>query len=194
MAEPLSEKDLFTVDWSRIPAPQNDGGADHLEGTRLPAIALAATDGRTTDLAALPGRSVVYTYPMTGRPGVPLPEGWDMIPGARGCSPQSCGFRDLMAELRAAGAAHVCGLSTQDTTYQREAAERLHLPFPLLSDEGRGLTRALRLPTLTVEGRTLLARSAWIVDDGRIRHVLYPVFPPDRNAEDVLVWLKAHPR
>lgn len=194
MAEPLTEKDLFAVDWSRIPAPVDDGGAAHLAGARLPAIALAATDGSTIDLSALSGRTVVYTYPMTGRPGVPLPEGWDMIPGARGCSPQSCGFRDHFAELRAAGAGQVFGLSTQGTAYQREAAERLHLPFPLLSDQGLELMRALRLPTLRFEGRTLLARSAWIVADGRITHVLYPVFPPDRNAGDVLDWLKAHPR
>lgn len=194
MPEPLKEKDLLAVDWSRIPAPPNDGATEHLAGMRLPAITLAATDGRSIDLSTLPGRTVVYTYPMTGRPGVALPEGWDMIPGARGCTPQSCAFRDHFAELLAAGAAHVFGLSTQDTAYQREAADRLHLPFPLLSDESLALTRALRLPTLAVEGRTLLARSASIADEGRITHVLYPVFPPDRNAGDVLAWLKAHPR
>lgn len=193
MAEPLAEKDLFAVDWSRIPAPTDDARAAHLEGMRLPSVALAATSGGTVDLSALAGRSVVYTYPMTGRPGVALPEGWDMIPGARGCSPQSCGFRDHMAELRAAGAAHVFGLSTQDTPYQREAAERLQLPFPLLSDERLDLAHAMRLPTLVVEGRTLLARAAWVVDDARISRVFYPVFPPDRNAGDVLAWLRGHP-
>lgn len=194
MPEPLKEKDLLAVDWSRIPAPANDGATEHLAGIRLPAITLTATDGRSIDLSTLPGRTAVYTYPMTGRPGVALPEGWDMIPGARGCTPQSCAFRDHFAELLAAGAANVFGLSTQDTAYQREAADRLHLPFPLLSDESLALTRALRLPTLAVEGRTLLARSAWIADDGRITHILYPLFPPDRNAGDVLAWLKAHPR
>lgn len=194
MSEPLKEKDLLAVDWTRIPAPADDGAAAHLPGMRLPSVSLAATDGRPVDLSAVTGRTVVYTYPMTGRPSVALPEGWDMIPGARGCTPQSCAFRDHFAELTAAGADHVFGLSTQDTAYQREAAERLHLPFLLLSDESLTLARALRLPTLTVEGRTLLARSAWIVDDGCITHVLYPVFPPDRNAGDVLAWLEANPR
>lgn len=193
MAEPLAEKDLFAVDWSRIPAPPDDARAAHLEGMRVASVTLAATSGGTVDLAALAGRSVVYTYPMTGRPGVALPEGWDMIPGARGCSPQSCGFRDHMADLRAAGAAHVFGLSTQDTPYQREAAERLQLPFPLLSDERLELAHAMRLPTLQVDGRTLLARSAWVVDEARISRVFYPVFPPDRNAGDVLDWLRSHP-
>lgn len=194
MAEPLAEKDLFAVDWSRIPAPRDDGAAAHLAGMRLPAGPLPATSGEAVDLSTLTGRTVVYTYPMTGKPGVALPDGWDMIPGARGCTPQSCAFRDHFAALKSAGASHVLGLSTQDTDYQREAAERLHLPFPLLSDAGLTLTHALGLPTLTVEGRILLARSAWIVDDGRIVHVLYPVFPPDRNAADLLSWLKAHPR
>ncbi len=194
MSEPLREKDLLAVDWSRIPAPADDGAAAHLAGTRLPPLALTSTGGAPIDLSTLVGRTVVYTYPMTGRPGVALPEGWDMIPGARGCTPQSCAFSDHFAELQAAGARHVFGLSTQDTAYQREAAERLHLPFPLLSDDSLALTRALRLPTLTVEGCTLLARSAWIVDEGTITHVLYPVFPPDRNAGDVLAWLKANPR
>lgn len=194
MSEPLDEKGLLAVDWSRIPAPADDGSAGHLPGARLPSIALPATDGTSVTLSALPGRTVVYTYPMTGRPGLALPEGWDMIPGARGCTPQSCAFRDHFVELQTAGARRVFGLSTQNTAYQREAAERLHLPFPLLSDDSLALTRALRLPTLTVDGRTLLARSAWIADDGRITHVLYPVFPPDRNAGDVLAWLKANPR
>lgn len=154
----------------------------------IPSLALAATSGEEIDLAALPGRTVVYAYPMTGRPGVALPGGWDEIPGARGCTPQSCAFRDHHAELQALGA-RVFGLSTQDTEYQREAAERLHLPFPLLSDAGLRLTNALRLPTFEVEGMTLHKRLTMVVQDGRIEHVFYPVFPPDRNAEEVMGWL-----
>src|SRR5690242_5218839 len=141
-----------------IPAPQDDGAARHLSGRRLPDVALIATDGAQVNLAALPGRTVVYIYPRTGVPGVPLPEGWDMIPGARGCTPQSCGFRDHFADLKALGVAHVFGLSTQDSAYQQEAATRLHLPFPLLSDGQFHFTRALNLPTFTVAGMELIKR------------------------------------
>ena len=176
-----------------IPAPQDDGGARHLTGMRLPSLPLAATDGSQVDLSKLPGRTVVYIYPRTGVPGQPMPEGWNQIPGARGCTPQSCGFRDHFAELKQLGVARVFGLSTQDTAYQREAVERLHLPFPVLSDEKLALTRALKLPTMQVAGLTLIKRLALIVDGGRISHVFYPVFPPDRNAGDVLAWLKANP-
>jgi peroxiredoxin len=173
-----------------IPAPQDDGGARHLKGMRLPDIALAATDGATVNLSRLPRRTVLYIYPRTGRPGVDLPPGWDDIPGARGCTPQSCGFRDHAAELARLGVAHLYGLSTQDTAYQHEAATRLHLPFALLSDETLQFTRALNLPTFVVSGMTLLKRMALIVDDGVITHVFYPVFPPDKNAEEVVQWLK----
>jgi peroxiredoxin len=142
----------------------------------------------------LPGRTVVFGYPRTGEPGkIGLVDDWDMIPGARGCTPQTCAFRDLFAELKAAGAAHVFGLSTQDNTYQTEMASRLHLPFPVLSDAQLLLTEALKLPTMQVAGLTLIKRLALIVDDGRITHVFYPVFPPDRNAGDVLEWLKHNP-
>lgn len=182
---------LTEVDWSKLPPPQDDGAADHLKGLRIPSVALAATDGTTVDLAGLEGLSVVYVYPLTGRPGQALPEGWDDIPGARGCTPQSCAFRDHHAELIAAGAARVFGLSTQDTDYQREAAGRLHLPFPLLSDAALRLTTSLRLPVMLVFGSTLLKRMALIIENGVIMHVFYPVFPPDRNAGDVLAWLKA---
>lgn len=187
------QPNLLAVDWSRIPAPHDDGAAAHLEGCTLPALALPATDGTSARLDQLTGRSVIYSYPMTGQPGVTLPAGWDELPGARGCTPQSCAFRDHFAELRSAGANAVFGLSTQDTAYQREAAERLHLPFPLLSDEALQLTSALRLPTLQVEGRTLLKRMAMVLSGGRIEKVFYPVFPPDRNAADVLQWLKDNP-
>lgn len=184
---------LTDVDWSKIPAPLDDGGTAHLAGARLPPIALPSTDGNVVTLATLPDRTVLFAYPRTGRPGEPLPPGWDLIPGARGCTPQSCAFRDLYAELRAAGAAHVFGLSTQGTAYQREAAIRLHLPFPLLSDAHLALTGALRLPMLQVDGMTLTKRLALVIDGGSIRHVFYPVFPPDRNAGDVLAWLRANP-
>jgi peroxiredoxin len=179
------------VDWSKLPPPVDDGAAQHLPGARVPDVSLPATDGSEVSLARLTGRTVVYIYPMTGQPGVALPEGWDEIPGARGCTPQSCAFRDHHADLLAAGAARVFGLSTQDTDYQREAAERLHLPFPLLSDAALRLTQALRLPTMEVAGKTLLKRMALILDDGAVTHVFYPVFPPDRNAGDVLEWLRS---
>ena len=173
-----------------LPVPEDDGGADHLPGMELPDIALPATDGGRVSLARLKGRTVVYAYPRTGRPGVEMQPGWDLIPGARGCTPQSCGFRDHYKELRDLGVAQVFGLSTQDTAYQREMAERLHLPFPVLSDEALALTRALDLPTFEAGG-TLLKRMALVIDDGRVAHVFYPVFPPDRNAEEVAAWLKA---
>ena len=173
-----------------LPVPTDDGAAAHLEGRHLPALALPATDGRTVQLSTLPGLQVIYIYPMTGRPGVPLPEGWDAIPGARGCTPQSCAFRDHHAELAALGAG-VFGLSTQDSDYQREAAERLHLPFPLLSDAGLTLRDALKLPVFEADGRTLYRRLTLIAERARIVKVFYPVFPPDRNAADVLAWLRA---
>lgn len=173
-----------------LPVPTDDGAATHLEGLRLPALALPATDGRTVQLSTLPGLQVIYIYPMTGRPGVPLPEGWDAIPGARGCTPQSCAFRDHHTELAALGAG-VFGLSTQDSDYQREAATRLHLPFPLLSDGDLALRDALSLPVFEVDGRLLYRRLTLIADAARIVKVFYPVFPPDRNAADVVAWLRA---
>jgi peroxiredoxin len=190
-----SNPDLLEVDWSIIPAPVDDGGARHLEGLHAPDLPLPATDGSTVSLGSLAGRVVVYAYPRTGRPGqISIVEDWDMIPGARGCTPQSCAFRDHHGELLAASVSHVFGLSTQDTGYQREAVERLHLPFPLLSDKKLELTRALRLPTMEVAGFVLLKRLALVLDDRRITKVFYPVFPPDRNAGDVLSWLRANPR
>jgi len=176
-----------------LPAPPDDGAARHLTGMRLPELPLAATDGTRVDLATLKGRTVVYVYPRTGRPGQALPTNWDAIPGARGCTPQSCGFRDHFADLKRLGVVHLFGLSTQATDYQREAAERLHLPFAILSDADLKLTRALNLPTFAVDGMTLIKRLAWVIDDGAIAKVFYPVFPPDRNAGDVLAWLKANP-
>jgi peroxiredoxin len=174
-----------------LPVPQDDGAAKHLAGMRLPALSLAATDGKKVELSRLKGRTVVYAYPRTGVPGKPLVDGWDAIPGARGCTPQSCGFRDHFAELRKAGAAHLFGLSTQDSDYQREAVERLHLPFAILSDADFKLAKALRLPTFEVEGVTLLKRLTLVIDDGSITHVFYPVFPPDKSAQEVVDWLQA---
>jgi peroxiredoxin len=190
-----NQSNIMEVDWSAIPAPVDDGGADHLTGMAIPPITLAATDGSSVELATLRGRTVVFAYPRTGEPGKIAPvDDWDMIPGARGCTPQTCAFRDLFAELKAAGADHVFGLSTQPTAYQSEMATRLHLPFAVLSDEKRDLVQALNLPTMLVAGLTLIKRMALIVDDGRITKVFYPVFPPDRNAGDVLAWLKANSR
>jgi peroxiredoxin len=171
-----------------LPVPTDDGAADHLPGMRLPPVPLTSTAGDAVDLAALPGRTVVYCYPMTGRPGSDLPPGWDEIPGARGCTPQSCSFRDHHAELRALGA-RVFGMSTQDTDYQREAAVRLHLPFGLLSDAELAFAGALDLPTFEVDGMVLLKRLTLVIDDGRIEKVFYPVFPPDKSAEEVVGWL-----
>ena len=172
-----------------LPVPQDDGAARHLAGMRLPDLALTATDGKQINLSKIKGRSVVYVYPRTGRPGVPAPDGWDAIPGARGCTPQSCGFRDHFAELKRLGVAQLFGLSTQDSAYQREAVERLHLPFSILSDQDLKLTRALKLPTFSVQGMTLIKRMAWVIDDGVVSHLFYPVFPPDRSAADVVDWL-----
>src|ERR1700674_105811 len=178
-------------DWSAIPSPVDDGSASHLVGMRMPSVPLAATAGTSVDLSTQPGLVVVYAYPRTGIPGIENPAGWDLIPGARGCTPQSCSFRDLFAELKALGVNRLFGLSTQDTAYQREAANRMHLPFPILSDEHLTLTGALRLPTFETSGMTLLKRLTLVISDAKIEHVFYPVFPPDRNASDVITWLTA---
>src|SRR5215472_9995987 len=162
-----------------IPAPVDDGTARHLVGMTLPDLALPATDGAPVNLSKLAGRTVVYLYPRTGVPGVDPPEGWDQIPGARGCTPQSCSFRDHFGELKRLGVAQLFGLSTQDTAYQREAAMRLHLPFTILSDADLRFARALSLPMFEVDGMTLIKRMTLVIDDGIIAKVFYPVFPPD---------------
>jgi peroxiredoxin len=183
----------FTVLPSDLPHPVDDGACDHLPGLAMPSVRLPSTAGRLVDLSALgAGRAVIYCYPRTGRPGEPLPDGWDMIPGARGCTPQSCAFRDHHRELADLGA-EVYGLSTQTTEYQREMAERLHLPFEVLSDARFALTDALRLPTFEVDGMRLIKRLTLIVRDQRIEHVLYPVFPPNESAAQVIGWLERHP-
>ena len=175
-----------------LPVPVDDGRADHLRGMTMPSVALAATDGREVDLSDLgEGLTVIYIYPMTGTPGVALPDGWDEIPGARGCTPETCAFRDHFTELRQAGAAAVYGLSTQDTATQRELAERLSLPFPLLADPELRLGAALELPSFEAGGATRYSRLTLIVSDGRIEHVFYPIFPPTTHAAEVLDWLSA---
>ena len=190
----MTQGNLLEVDWSKIPAPEDDGAANHLTGMTIPPVSLRATNDTAVTLSELTGRTVVFGYPRTGEPGkIGLVDDWDMIPGARGCTPQTCSFRDLFAELKAAGAKHVFGLSTQSNEYQTEMAGRLHLPFPVLSDKHLELSDALSLPTMEVADLTMIKRMAMIIDDGKITHVFYPVFPPDRNAGDVLRWLKENP-
>jgi peroxiredoxin len=177
-----------------LPVPVDDGAARHLTGLALANVELPATDGSAVNLSRLGGRTVVYLYPRTGRPGQAMPTGWNAIPGARGCTPQSCSFRDHFNALRALGVAQVYGLSTQDSDYQREAVARLHLPFAILSDADRKFQRALRLPTFAVDAMVLLKRMALVIDNGAITKVFYPVFPPDRNAVEVVAWLRSAAR
>lgn len=174
---------------SGLPEPQDDGACAHLTGMRLPSIALASTGGGSVDLSSLEGWTVVYIYPRTGKPDEAPPAGWDAIPGARGCTPQTCGYRDHYDELLELGVDYLFGLSTQDTAYQQELVERLYLPFRILSDEKLELQRALNLPTFEVEGMTLIKRLTLILHDGVIEHVFYPVFPPDTSAPTVIHWL-----
>jgi len=172
-----------------LPRPHDDGACDHLVGLAMPHVHLASTSGRTVDVGALgKGRTVIYCYPRTGVPGESLPAGWDAIPGARGCTPQACAFRDHAAELADLDA-RLFGLSTQDTAYQREMAERLHLPFEVLSDADFALTNMLRLPTFAASGMRLIKRLTLVVKDGTIERVFYPVFPPDESATTVVNWL-----
>jgi peroxiredoxin len=180
--------DLYEVP-EDLPEPTDDGACDHLPGLRLPSVTLPATSGEWVDPSKLPGRTIIYCYPLTGRPGEEMPREWDVIPGARGCTPQSCAFRDHHAELQALDA-RVFGLSTQSTEYQREAAGRLLLPFKLLSDEKLAFAKALDLPTFEVEGMTLIKRLTLLIHGGRIETVFYPVFPPGENAREVAEWLR----
>lgn len=176
-----------------LPVPEDDGAAAHLAGSPMPDIALPATSGGPVELAKLSARTVIYAFPRTGVPDEPtFFEGWEQIPGARGCTPESCAFRDHHAELQSAGA-NVYGLSTQDTAFQRDAVGRLHLPFAILSDDRLALTRALNLPTFEVNALTLLKRFTLVVREGKIEHVFYPIFPPDGHAEQVLGWLNENP-
>ncbi|MCY4048019.1 MAG: peroxiredoxin [Hyphomicrobiales bacterium] len=186
----MNQNNLSAVDWSSIPKPEDDGKASHLCGMKLPSAAMKSTDGRHVDISSLPGVTVVFVYPMTGRPDTPLPDGWDQIPGARGCTPQSCSFRDLYAEFQSLGVKNLFGLSTQSTQYQDEAVKRLHLPFPMLSDSNLNFSKALGLPSMVVERMTLLKRITFVINDGTINKVFYPVFPPDKNAAEVIRYLK----
>ncbi|HEX2049711.1 MAG TPA: peroxiredoxin [Actinomycetota bacterium] len=174
-----------------LPVPVDDGAADHLPGMRVPSLALRSTRGDVVDPADLAaGRAVLYVFPATGRPGVAPPAGWDAIPGARGCTPQSCAFRDAHSEFAARGY-RVAGLSVQAPEVQAEAVRRLHLPFELLADPDLEMARRMRLPTFDVEGKTYLKRLTMVLEDGAVTHVFYPVFPPDANAGEVLAWLAA---
>jgi peroxiredoxin len=174
-----------------LPIPVDDGACSHLLGKSLPSIALSSTQGGSVNLSAIAGYVVIYCYPMTGQPGIPLPNRWDTIPGARGCTPQSCAFRDHYQELKELGA-QVFGLSTQSTEYQIEVKKRLHLPFELLSDCDLKLSNMLDLPIFEIEDKRLIKRVTLIVKDGEMVKVFYPVFPPDRNADEVIHWLQEH--
>jgi len=183
----VNQEDVYQIPQG-LPEPKDDGACDHLPGMRLPSVSLMSTAGDPVDLSTLTGTTVVYCYPLTGSPEGDLPRGWDDIPGARGCTPQSCAFRDHHEELRELGA-RVFGMSTQDTAYQREAVERLHLPFGLLSDEKLEFAKALDLPTFEAEGMILIKRLTLVIENGEIVKVFYPVYPPGKNAEEVLGWL-----
>ncbi len=187
----MKQSNLHVVDWSTIPEPTDDGAADHLVGLYLPDLSLQATGGGSVNLSRLTDWSVLFFYPMTGQPDVPLPNGWDEIPGARGCTPQSCAFRDMSKDLAARGVQTIYGISTQDTDYQTEAVHRLELPFPLLSDDSGALATALNLPTIEVEGRVLIKRITLILNGTKIEKVFYPVFPPDKNPQDVIEYMTA---
>jgi peroxiredoxin len=188
----MSGSDNVYGSLENLPVPIDDGACNHLTDLQLPAVSLMSTAGASVELAQLPGITVIYCYPRTGRPDEKPLDGWDLIPGAKGCTAQSCAFRDHYQELQQVGAAQVFGLSTQTTAYQREAASRLHLPFALLSDADLAFARALRLPTFDVAGMTLIKRLTLIIADGKIVKFFYPVFPPDQNAAEVVAWLSEH--
>lgn len=189
----MTRKDNLYASLDDIPIPTDDGACDHLLGMSIPSVSLMSTAGRVVNLANTPGRTVVYCYPRTGRPNVDPPKGWNEIPGARGCTPQACAFRDHFKELQSLGA-HVFGLSTQNSEYQQEAVERLQLPFELLSDSELTFTGELGLPTLEFESVVLIKRLTLIIFEGRIEKVFYPIFPPEKNAEEVIEWLSQNQR
>jgi len=191
MQKPVPKDDFYALP-PNLPVPVDDGACRHLSGMRVPAIVLLSTANRRVNMAEQARkRTVVFCYPRTGAPGQPVPKSWDQIPGARGCTPESCGFRDHYKELRELKV-QVFGLSTQTTEYQQEMVARLHLPFEVLSDAGFAFTDALRLPTFEFEGVRLLKRLSLILADGKIEKVFYPVFPPDKHAEQVVEWLSKH--
>lgn len=182
----------FTQLPPNLPVPIDDGAADHLPGLAVPDLVLPSTDGEAVAIARLgTGRAIVYVYPLSGRPGVALPPGWDEIPGARGCTPEACGFRDHHQELLEAGASVVYGLSSQDTAYQQEFAARMELPFPILSDSALALVDAIALPTFEADRQQLYKRITLVIRDGAIEHAFYPIFPPSEHAGEVLAWLRS---
>jgi len=182
----MNQKDFFNVDWSKIPEPKLDFNLEHLNQLIIPDLKLNSTDDTTVSLSNLKGITVIYVYPMTGVPGKELPEGWDEIPGARGCTPQSCSFRDNFSKLKKLGIDNIFGLSTQSTGYQKELATRLHLPYPILSDEKLEFAKMLNLPTFKVLNMNLLKRITLILKDNKIIKYFYPIFPPTKNIEDVI--------
>ena len=186
----MKQSELESVNWKKIPRPEDDGAANHLADMSMPQVILPSTTGGQVNVGGLKGISVIFFYPMTGRPDTPLPEGWDDIPGARGCTPQSCSFRDYYSSFIDHGVQNIFGISTQDSEYQREAADRLHLPYELLSDQCLSLTKSLKLPTMQVSGMTLIKRITFIIRENAIEKVFYPIFPPDKNAENVLNFLE----
>ncbi len=187
----MANDSLTNVDWNTLPQPEDDGAGRRVEGFAVPSMPLPATDDTNIDLSA-PGRTVVFVYPMTGTPGADLPEGWNDIPGARGCTPQACAFRDLHEDLTKAGVGRIFGLSTQTVEDQKEAVERLHLPYPLLSDHSLLFAGDMGLPRFTIGDSTYFKRMTLMIEDSFVRKVFYPVFPPDRAAQDVLDWLSAN--
>jgi peroxiredoxin len=174
-----------------LPVPQDDGACDHLKGMKFPAVSLSSTAGNEVDPSTLSGLTIIFCYPRSGAPGEVITDEWNSIPGARGCTPQACSFRDASDEFSQYSVKQIFGISTQDTPYQQELKERTHLPYQLLSDENLKLIKALKLPTMEWKGKTLIKRLAMAVEDGTIVHVWYPVFPSDKNAEEVLKWLKS---
>ena len=182
----MNQKDFFDVDWSKIPEPKLDFNLEHLNQLIIPDLKLNSTDDTTVSLSNLKGITVIYVYPMTGVPGKELPEGWDEIPGARGCTPQSCSFRDNFSKLKKLGVNNIFGLSTQSTEYQKELATRLHLPYPILSDEKLEFSKKLKLPMFKVLKMNLLKRITLILKDNKIIKYFYPIFPPTKNIEDVI--------
>ncbi|NEY35796.1 redoxin family protein [Streptomyces sp. PRKS01-65] len=195
--EPSKEPDTMLPEAdplpSGLPVPVDDGAAAHLPGRTLPALSFTGTDGATVRLDTVSeGRWVLFCYPLTGDPAADVPEGWNDIPGARGCSQEACGFRDNLQALRAAGVDRVLALSSDRADYQQALVDRLHLPYPLFSDPRLTLADALRLPTFEAEGRTLYRRLTLVLRGATIEHVFYPVFPPDTHADEVAQWLRGH--